>query len=1081
MTTPTTSTLPTKTLGINSILNKHYNDNKENFKLDIESQNLKTVLLKIGEVSSISGETMQQWYNRQPRIKKQKLHKVPKNLSTKAKFDLIKNYPDLNKYSSYNLSLSNWENFKKLTSTQKGEVLSVLTPATEPVEYSKVPEDVSKVYQDLQNLDGYFHKYFVARKQLLEAIWKKQGGLDTTINSLKISFMALEGYSYKEIEIETKRKRGNNIETIKEKKWVIANQFNQELKPYDLYEYVQKVFQDKITQCDLHPQFLSNLWSDVAAQYHGYINKLLESEYAIKKSIETFKTFVEKVVNELDVQETRNPFNREKNKLKNITPTILKIYSERNKLDIKNFNQTISELLVYIKLWFDNYPDNDNNPIKKVWEEVQQLSSGTKSIRVKFNHERSFPRFRDDKTLDILFGEANSLFPDIYADWYKSRKYRMDRKNPTIRPFNDSYLTPLDLENPKAGLKEIPESELSPNAIAHKYWTVNNSELSVKIQYLYELAIKKEDELLDIFYAQPPGQKNFALLREFAGWIAVRAIAAGLPLKEKERKDLSFNVNLVCSQIQTCFNEFEPDFHQESIYLSGMYRDLTNSCGFLYTNLENQNLSLLVDFENTIQAGNVNVKTLIYTNDQDQEYAFDKDNPLEYINYNKPLWKSQSVDLNTKTLFNLPLHFGLNQSRKYFWNKLRVDAKGQNVHNIFDVASRLKISSMRLIKKHDPIKSVWEYYLSLAIYRLEESQVNLDLEKSKSIVGVDFGENQLAAFTSTDLNGKKISSRNFDESLTKHVLEIHDQIEKQIEVENYASPILRKKLGNKLKSSIQRASSQILKLNLDNNIVVFEQDAKGKDKHISFTKGSKGFQKTTLLKGFRLLQRSASKARAEVDPNIILTNALNITKIKIDKKDLLGIVPTYKTSDICSNCTHHEDHEKQIDQRALKNLFINNSNIDTLNLLDYVPYEKFSITAHSDLFSLDLNKISNDYNKTTFKEEIRNWVAKQSINPNEKMTFIKAMFAKRPTWFEGNVETYRCLNCGHIEYKSCDVQAGLNIARWRAFMKSKDHQTIDGQFIINEFCDWYQKQIKNGWTEQVNKPEMLQTVRSNRA
>jgi hypothetical protein len=1089
ITMTTTSTLPTKTPGITSILNSHYNDKNNNDKFipDIESDNLKTVLLKIGEVSSNPDETIEQWYARQPRTKKQKLHKIPKNLSSKAKFELIESRTSESDYSfhpKYDANKSKWENFKLLSSTQKGELLSKITPDTRPSEYSKIPENVANGYQDLQKLNGYFHKYFVARKALLKEIWIKQRGDETTIISIKQTFTLLQKYSYKQIVVDGDKKGG------------IVNEQGEELKPNDIYVYVQKVFQDKIHQCDLHPQFLSNLWSDVAAQYHGYINKLFETDSTFAASKKKLCEFLEKIVKEKCVTDNAldNPYYRERNRLTNIYPVIFKIYSDRNSLDIKDFNLKISELVKTIKLWYDQCPDNDNNPIKNIWNEIQLLSSSNSSIRVKFNHERSFPRFKDDPTLEVLFGKANSYFNDIYSAnsdgtkfsrFYDKKLIQFDKKNPTINPFKDSYLTPFDLDNPESGLKEILETELSPNAIAHKYWTATGrSDLSTKIKYVNKLAIQNEDRILDLFYDQPKGQKNFGLLRELAAWIAVRAIAVGLPLSESKRKELIFEVNLVCSNIQNGFKEFEDDFHRESIYLSGMYRDLDQSCGYLCTNLENQNLSLLVDFENTIQKGDSTLKTLIYTNDSDKEYVFDEENPLEYINYNKPLWKPQSVDLSFNTLFNLPLHFGVNQSRKYFWNKTRVGSENQNVHNIFDPKSRLKVSSMRLIRKHNPVTNVWEYYLSLAIYRLEKSEVNMDLSQSKSIVGVDFGENQLAAFTHCDLNGKFISSRNFDENLTKHVLELHKSIEKQIEIENYASPVSRKKLANKLKSAVQQASSEILKLNLDNNIVVFEQDAKSKTKHIATNqKDGKGFQKTTLLKGFKLLERSAAKARSEIDPKVILNKTYNISKSEINKKDILGIVPTDPTSKICSCCGHGGDHEKEINLVALKNFFVNSNNVELINLLDFVPHSDFIVQDYPDLFILDTSKICNMYNKTTYKDEIQEWKVKYSLDSSEKIKFLESMFTKRPKWFEGNVETFRCLNCGHIEYNSCDKQASLNIARWRVYIEEKKVEKIVPEFEKIKFLEWYKEQIANDWETpgNVRQENNEFTQRSNRA
>jgi Zn ribbon nucleic-acid-binding protein len=423
--------------------------------------------------------------------------------------------------------------------------------------------------------------------------------------------------------------------------------------------------------------------------------------------------------------------------------------------------------------------------------------------------------------------------------------------------------------------------------------------------------------------------------------------------------------------------------------------------------------------------------------------------------------------------FVFPLHFGRNQSRKYFWNKSRSQGNGL-AHHIFDPASRLKISSMRLIRKHNSVNHTWEYYLSLAIYRLEEANTKLDLTQSKEIVGIDFGENQLAAFTHATQNGNFVSAHNFDDNLSKHALDLHNEIESQIETKNYADPINRQKLTNKLRSAIQQTSSQILKLNLENNIVVFEADATGNKKHIA--KGKGNFKKNTLIKGFKLLERSKSKNDAELSPTQILDDTIP-NKARINKTDILGLVPTQLTSSICSNCGYEHANETKnsfqdklktkVDLIRFKTDIKEGKMLDKIDIRDYiVDFSGQKSSQYESLFVVDLvNKIARIDNEAgiTFKTEIDTFKSEYTKNQEAKLPkSILSLFSHRPKWFEGDVETFRCIHCGHVEYRSCDRQASLNIARWRVYLNSKNIRNFHFDKDNNEsqFQVWYQEQLQ---------------------
>ena len=64
------------------------------------------------------------------------------------------------------------------------------------------------------------------------------------------------------------------------------------------------------------------------------------------------------------------------------------------------------------------------------------------------------------------------------------------------------------------------------------------------------------------------------------------------------------------------------------------------------------------------------------------------------------------------------------------------------------------------------------------------------------------------------------------------------------------------------------------------------------------------------------------------------------------------------------------------------------------------------------------------------------------------------------------------------------MQAGLNIARWRAFITDKNLGNVDGEKQLTNFITWYKEQISNNWNEKIeliDTQKIPQTIRSNRA
>jgi hypothetical protein len=145
--------------GITSILNTHYNDNQNNFQLNIESDNLKTVMLKIGEKPDDDKITIDEYIKNLQRHKQSKLSKKPK-ISTKTKRTAIENS-----------GKCTWDEYKKLPSEEKYQILIELGLVSEPTN-ENWKDETKKLIGQLGNLDKYFENYGKARRFILSQIYK---------------------------------------------------------------------------------------------------------------------------------------------------------------------------------------------------------------------------------------------------------------------------------------------------------------------------------------------------------------------------------------------------------------------------------------------------------------------------------------------------------------------------------------------------------------------------------------------------------------------------------------------------------------------------------------------------------------------------------------------------------------------------------------------------------------------------------------------------------------------------------------------------------------------------------------------
>lgn len=626
--------------------------------------------------------------------------------------------------------------------------------------------------------------------------------------------------------------------------------------------------------------------------------------------------------------------------------------------------------------------------------------------------------------------------------------------------------------------------------------------------------------------------QDYSKLRELAGWIWIDMRILIEEIEDfSEREPLIKEISQLSSLISGfAYNLERSGYENQSIYLSDFYtppqpigttsNEFKSNC-FLYTNDLKSELGLALGFTASVNEDSTSQKkALVYTfdksNDKHNQYTelwgYKHSDDLNFFDYE--FWNkedSSAFKAFTKpnltigvgdSEFDFPLHFGINQSRKYFWNNVRgtKDSLGttkdemNQIHNIFSPNSRLKVSSMRLIRKHNPIRNTWEYYLSLAIYRLEKIEtVNLD---SKNItVGFDIGKNNLVAYSKVDkaghevtINPNLIGRRQYSGHQRLISQQNFDELSKMMKNDNFIAAKTRKKLNNKTESIARQVSGLVTKMVINGEIVDFEEKYKG-DKSYKKSNDPKIQVGQKLQKS--IAPRARSKLLAELPSNHILYSINPVIKYS----DILGIVPDESTSLICSKCgfCNIKDEklvegkiaikpkiclEELVKVNELKEVL--NTNPDSINISLFLKHFNNLYQTPDNLFIIETSNLCSKYHEITYKAEIQKWKSEYQKDPSFKITKnILKMFSCRPTWYNGNVEIFRCLKCGYS--CECDYQAGLNIARWRVYLEENNIVDIgDAQYELPKFLDWYKGKINNNWSQKIvlpktNKPEIKES------
>lgn len=1210
-----------KNNGITSVLNKHYNDNREHFESDIESENLKTVLLKIGERTEKSEPIMIE------NIKPRKKRKILRNIH------------------------------KGQTDTEINTILN-------------------EENQKLIELDDYFENYGKCRRLVLKEIycsWCENGEYCKSSKELmdiinELSKQPLTITTYNEIEKIEEFKNRDKLNPNQTQE--LTNAFHQWVRSF----IKEKSLKTQIKAFDMD-RLLPNLYEDISGSLVGFFRKLIQAEcqygkeiinlnnfiiklksFDIKAANNTYKywdkaNFYGKIIDSYISQSCRSlesaarkkgeafdhsAFDIKGNAKVNIYLEFREAIENADKLSLKtnikdllNFNNVYNQLRTTCEIIKHHigWQQKEFELIFKKKEGIVKLINSregkmteTKATQdglfavispILFNPKKTFPQFEDQNTLESFYSRINDLHKKI--DEHKSNENLSIIEISKKKIFKESFLSIKNKERnakgkmvPKANVPQelFEKEENTPNGFAHKvfndyyilakdgefkgnYLKTSNGNFA-KDKYSRNIKIlEKEDgkecykwakqkiikkanlEIERLYNKINKGtiKDDYAELRDLAGyiWVKMRILIEEITDYSK-REGLIKEISELASTISGfAYNLERSEYENQSIYLSDFLTPPQakssnhNFKSSAYLTTENmKTLSLAISFKSAIFNDEESTnKALVYTfNEANDELAkkFNKENktndklvvlnkwekdyelkyfdyeywnekaPLAYKSFTKP-----NIEIGVgESEFTFPLHFGANQSRKYFWNKHRKDSKGL-VHDIFDPNSRLKVSSMRLIRKFNPIKTTWEYYLSLAIYRLEESKMEIDIQAKNKIVGIDIGENTLIALSTIDSNGTKVETKEKKYLITQYPVlkHIHNyktnasnliySSQLTLKKENFLKPEIRLKLQNKSKSISNQAIGYITKSVLGGEIVAIEGEylASDKQKYINEKKIHNQIVKKLAVS---LPKKATEKLKNEVHYSRLfggkeIPMEKDIANDNSAVRDIFSNTTTKLTSQICSNCGCVAGEFGDFDK--LKNHFINgktninlkdcikdpdNTNLRLkLNQISWSNKSEYNFLNHYKA-SLDIlpdDSKSREYRDVVeinkYKTNIIELIKEQNLTKlMEKLNPKKSEFSPlhwRPKWYYGNIDTFRCFICNFVG--ECDDQAALNIARFKLFNnhfydnkgnfdKSKFHNSyikIEENFVKcdNEIKDFIKKIKINNVKEEYLRVFWYQT------
>lgn len=873
--------------GIYSVLNQFYTEHQNDYEPDADSENLKTVLLKVGELPDLDKINIDDYLKNLPRHKIYKL----------AKFYGLEVF--CTSESSNNLDSEVEIKTKKVKSELKKELKIIL----------------QKEQIKFENLNNWFDNYDKLRKSLLKRLWREllkiakksleqkatkneptETEILTNLKAKQITdwiFEALKPSTQECQRIQTaidyasKQARENAEASLIKITLGIKNteNINKENKKDDLVEkhredqaltnffhdYVREVLgrvetenKEEKQQKDLKfgSSFLSNLVEEVTGGFLNYYKKLLENEAKFVllnsdekvkqgkvnkkgkyKKIGTFKFWLNWIEQEYPTHLIRKNIafrmqkDQQKNKFKKkIDPKKYyqgverfekllqavrgeaKFLDKYNEITNLNYNEILAEYKSVVN-HLTQAPDLkkfDQQRKQNIDIDPEKIKEMSKVPRLAFDHKKSFPHFEPKKKLHDFQADIDNILKKIddlpnYED--KAYKVKIKDSKEVFREAIYSEIYAEKEQNPMGQARKIVDKckdfKSKSTFLTDVYKEIRNL-AEGNIASLNQKTIELKKNWVNI----PDNEKNLVCLRELASWWLV-LVKLELEIlgsdkieingEQKSKQDLLKITNELASNIQGAYREFENEQESLAIYLSDAHRSPDKGTGFLSRD-ENGKLNLAISFDgetgdkkrlenlnfenkqskdlgfltyrynkpfenltkeiNEIladkyqQIQDLTIQKLIENAQKDAKdgyFSYDFWNifePTKYKQFTKNQLTKANFSFDNQNSFLLPLQFSKNQERKYFWNR-------QNkTQDIFDKDSRLKISSMRLIKQYNIVDKKWEYFVSLAIYRLEKSNIKNQaeiLEKAKeNIIGIDAGAEQetMFSFGLTDKNGE---------------------------------------------------------------------------------------------------------------------------------------------------------------------------------------------------------------------------------------------------------------------------------------------------------------------------------------
>ncbi|NJL96712.1 hypothetical protein HC864_02740 [Candidatus Gracilibacteria bacterium] len=378
---------------INNHLTQHYNKYHNSFGYKPDSQNQKTVLLKIGERPSI-------------------------DISTKEYFD---NLP---------------RKKQKILKQIHGESLT-------PTEISKI---IEQQFLKLQQLDTALCKYTELKDKYMQELWNKQGKDQTSFQKIK---------EFTDIDEELIKQHIKYYDAIKKNQTKIAQSIGNPRLADKLHTIIRDNLKDQISSTYFHKKFMANLWSDVATDYLGYLIKFQKSIEEFKETKLKVIDSLKDINQELNL--AINPFQNSGKDKAHLSKawTILQAEFSGNtkkgyssfsmRLTYDEYNLRYSKIKSALNVLCQSQDIEESLKSFNLRSFLESYKNG-KITRINFDHNQTFPWNNKPKLTPIeLVTELNELIT----------KYNQDTNKPQTKSYynkktNQKKTKPIELDLKKS-------------------------------------------------------------------------------------------------------------------------------------------------------------------------------------------------------------------------------------------------------------------------------------------------------------------------------------------------------------------------------------------------------------------------------------------------------------------------------------------------------------------------------------------------------------------------------------------------------------------------------------------------------